>query len=90
MELLLLAVFGLSLFLWGVYRTLKTRPTAPAYSPPRAFMGVSLYLVEVAGAAIFIAGRISGLYVVAVGIAANIFFITTGAWLLVVGPAAKP
>lgn len=89
LELLLLAVLGLSLFLRGVYQTVTTKPTAPAYNWPRALWGVGLYLVEIAGAAIFVAGQIAGLYVVAVGIAANIFFIVTGAWLLVAGPATK-
>jgi hypothetical protein len=53
-------------------------------------IGFELLLLALVGFAVFfISGHISGLYIAAIGILATLFFIVTGAWILVVGPAAK-
>jgi hypothetical protein len=51
-------------------------------------MGGSIcYLVEIAGAVVLIVGPIAGLYLAAVAIVANFYFMISGAWLLLVGKA---
>jgi hypothetical protein len=88
-ELLLLALVGFAVFFIGVFRTVKSSSRSPTYSVDRALMGFALYVIEIIGSIILISGHISGLYIAAIGILATLFFIVTGAWILVVGPAAK-
>ena len=47
-------------------------------------IGSVLYLVEVAGTVILMAGSLSGLYIFAVALVANVAFLISAAWLLVV------
>jgi hypothetical protein len=88
-ELMLLALIGVSVFLLGIYRTVKSNIHTPTFSNNRAITGILLYLIEMTGSLILVLGHISGLYITALGILANLFFIVTGAWILVVGPASK-
>jgi hypothetical protein len=49
----------------------------------------ALYLIQLVGAALFIADHIAGLYVAAVAMVAALAFMISGAWLLVVGVAMR-
>ena len=55
----------------------------------RAFILEGLYVAELVGAAMVVAGNASGLYLAAVAMVAALAFMITAAWLLVVGAAAN-
>jgi hypothetical protein len=88
-ELMILATISLSVFLWGIYRTFRTGVNPISYSHWRTLEGTFMYLTEIIGAGVFISGHIVGLYIVVLGLLANLLFIVSGAWLLVVGPTTK-
>lgn len=50
----------------------------------RTLGSVSCYVIEMVGAAILFAGSPWGLYLAAVAILANFFFMISGSWLLLV------
>ena len=80
-EWAVLASIGMLIFLFGFRQAFKfgSRP-----SKLRMVLGTGLYLAELVGALILLSGSISGLYVVAVAILANVAFMISAAWLLVV------
>lgn len=80
-ELLVLAFLGAASFLYGFRQAFKfgSQP-----SKARLAIGTGLYLAELIGALVLVAGSISGLYVAAVAIIANVAFMISAAWLLVV------
>jgi hypothetical protein len=49
----------------------------------------ALYLAEIAGAALLVAGYLAGLYLAAVAMVAALAFMITAAWLLVVGGTVR-
>jgi hypothetical protein len=81
LELLILALAGAATFLYGFRQAFRfgSRP-----SKQRLVIGTCLYVAEATGAVILLAGSLSGLYVAAVAIVANVAFMISAAWLLVV------
>jgi hypothetical protein len=81
LELALLTLTGAIIFLYGFRQAFKygSQP-----SKERLVIGSGLYLAELIGALVLIAGSISGLYIAAVAILLNVAFMITAAWLLVV------
>lgn len=69
------------IFLYGFRQAFKfgSQP-----SRLRLVLGTCLYLAQLIGALILISGSISGLYVAAIAIVANVAFMISAAWLLVV------
>jgi hypothetical protein len=51
----------------------------------RVIVGMGLYLGQIVGAALLWAGHLIGLYVASVAMTACLVFLTSGAWLLIVG-----
>lgn len=76
-----IAFIGAAIFLFGFRQAFKfgSKP-----SKVRLVIGTCLYLVELAGALVLLAGSLSGLYIVAVAIVLNVAFMISAAWLLVV------
>jgi len=81
-ELLVVSFFAAVIYVSGYVRA--SRSGNPA-SLSRTISGTCLYLIEIIGAAILIAGSISGLYIAAIALVINTCYMITGAWLLVVG-----
>ncbi len=80
-EIAVLTAAGAAIFLFGFRQAFKfgSRP-----SKERLVIGTCLYVAELIGALILMAGSISGLYVAAVAIVLNVAFMISAAWLLVV------
>ena len=80
-EILILGLAGAAIFLYGFRQAFKfgSQP-----SKQRLVIGSGLYLAQVIGALVLVAGSISGLYVAAVAIVMNVAFMISAAWLLVV------
>jgi hypothetical protein len=80
-ELLVAALAGTVIFLYGFRQAFKfgSRP-----SKQRLLIGSGIYLAEMIGAVVLIAGSISGIYIAAIAIVINVAFMISAAWLLVV------
>ena len=80
-EFAALAFVGAIIFLYGFRQAFKfgSKP-----SKERLYVGTGLYLAELLGGLIFIVGPISGLYIAVVAMLANVAFMISAAWLLVV------
>jgi len=63
----------------------RSSAQVPRASVLRTLGGTACYLAEMIGAAVLIAGYVAGLYLAAVAIVANFFFMISGSWLLLVG-----
>lgn len=72
---------GVSSF-WQVSRAGRPVPRGSVY---RTAGGITCYSIEMAGAAALFGGSTAGLYVVAVAMVANFFFMISGSWLLLIG-----
>jgi len=81
-ELLVIASIGCVIFLYGFRQAFRFGAHP---STLRLGIGSFLYLAEVVGAVLLISGSLFGLYVAAVAIVMNVAFMTSAAWLLVVG-----
>jgi hypothetical protein len=80
-----LAVIGILSF----RQVARSGASVPRASVLRTLGGTACYVAELIGAAVLIAGDIAGLYLVAVAIVANFFFMISGSWLLLVGVSAE-
>ena len=80
-ELLVISLAAGFIFLFGFRQAFKYGSTP---SKERLVVGGCLYLVETIGAVILLTGSISGLYIASVAIVANVAFMISAAWLLVV------
>ena len=67
---------------WRASRSSRFVPRASMY---RTAGSIACYSVEMTGALALFAGASQGLYVVAVAMVANFFFMISGSWLLLVG-----
>ncbi len=81
LEVFIVGLSGCLIFLYGFRQAFKfgSQP-----SKQRLVIGTCLYVAELIGALILVSGSISGLYVIAVAIVANLAFMISAAWLLVV------
>jgi len=66
----------------------RSSTPVPRASVLRTLGGTACYSAEMIGAAVLIAGHIAGLYLAAVAMVANFFFMISGSWLLLVGISA--
>lgn len=81
-ELLLFALIGMTIFLYGFRQAFKFGSHPSKY---RLLLGSCIYVAELVGAALLIFGLIFGLYIAAVAMVLNVAFMISAAWLLVVG-----
>lgn len=82
LELLLVALVGTIIFLYGFRQAFKFGSHPSKY---RLAIGSCLYLAEVTGALMLISGSIAGLYITAAALVLNVAFMISAARLLVVG-----
>lgn len=81
-EWFIIAFFGAIIFLYGFRQAFKMGAQP---SKQRLAIGSCLYLLEMIGALVIIFGSVSGLYIAAVALVINVAFMTSAAWLLIVG-----
>jgi hypothetical protein len=73
----------------GFFRALKNNKNLPANSLYRTIGTSCCHLVEITGAIILINGSDTGLYISALGMIANFYFMISGSWLLLVGVSSE-
>ena len=81
-ELFLVCGFSASVFIKGYAKAIRMS-SGLRYS--RIVGGSLVHLTEMVGAALFLFGHLSGLYIAAVAMVANTCYMITAAWLLVIG-----
>ena len=81
-ELLIIALIGLIIFLYGFHQAFKFGSHPSKY---RLVIGSCLYIAELVGAWVLVSGSLVGLYIAAVAIVLNVAFMISASWLLVVG-----
>jgi hypothetical protein len=84
-DVLVVSTIGGTIFVTGYVQAARSGRHVSEPSLIRTLGGTACYLAEVVGAVILIAGSITGLYVAAIAIVANFFYMISGAWLLLVG-----
>ena len=77
----IITIVGIYSF-WQVSRSGRPVPRSSTY---RTAGSIGCYTLEMAGAGVLFAGQSLGLYVVAVAMVANFFFMISGSWLLLIG-----
>src|SRR5262245_26309353 len=71
--------------LWSFLEVGRAAQTVPRGSLYRTIGGTACYVAEMLGAVALLLGNGVGLYVVAVAMVSNFFFMISGSWLLLVG-----
>jgi hypothetical protein len=61
-----------------------------ALSPVRVVGGSLCYLGQIIGSLIFLLGYRSGIYVAAIALIVNFYFLVSGSWLLILGTSLNP
>ena len=84
-ELLVISGIAGAIFVNGYIQAMGSGKNISHPSILRTIGGSICYLTEMIGAGLLISGSISGLYIAAVAMVANFYFMISGAWLLVVG-----
>jgi hypothetical protein len=83
-EMLIVSGIAGAVLIWGYVQALRFGSGEENLSSFRMIGGSSCYLLEMLGGVILIAGNVAGLYLAAVGIVVNFYFMISGAWLLLV------
>jgi hypothetical protein len=60
-----------------------------ALSPVHIFGGSACYLGQIIGSLMFFLGATTGIYVAAIALIVNFYFLVSGSWLLIVGTASN-
>jgi hypothetical protein len=81
-ELVVVAALSAAIFVRGYATALKL---STGLRLSRIVGGSCIHLAEMIGAALFFFGHLPGLYIAAVAILINTCYMTTAAWLLVIG-----
>ena len=84
-EILVVAAVACVVKVYGYRESVRTGHQMPRLTSYRTAGGVACYVAEIVGAAILIAGSIAGLYVAAVALMLNFYFMISAPWLLLVG-----
>jgi hypothetical protein len=89
-EWLCVAAIAGAVYVYGYVRAVRLGGSAVWLRAHRVAFGSALHLAEIGGAALLIAGHISGLYIAALAMIILLAYMISGAWLLIVGAAARP
>ena len=73
----------------GFVRAMRSGESSLGLGPYRLAIGTACYAAEVAGAVLLLFGYIAGLYLAAVAMTILVAFMTSGAWLLIVGRSSR-
>ncbi len=85
LELLIVSVVVAGGAIRSFTQVVKSGTSVPRSTLNRTVGSQICWLAQIVGGAILIAGSVSGLYVAAVAIVVNFYFMISGSWLLLVG-----
>ena len=84
-EWFVVAAISVAVYVHGYVRAVRLGGSVAWLLARRVVVLAVLYVGQLVGAALLVAGHIAGLYVAAVAMVAALAFMISGAWLLVVG-----
>jgi hypothetical protein len=84
-DVLVVSTIAGAIFVYGYVQASRSGQHVSEPSLIRTLGGSGCYLAQAVGAIVLIAGSITGLYIAAVAIVVNFFYLISGAWLLLVG-----
>ena len=84
-EWIVVAAISIAVYLHGYVQAVRRGGSIVWLRRRRVIVAAVLYLTQLVGAALLVAGQIAGLYVAAVAMVAALTLMISGAWLLVVG-----
>jgi modulator of FtsH protease len=84
-EWLVVATISIAVYVHGYLQAVRLSGRTAWLRAGRVVFVVVLYLTQLVGAVLLVAGHVAGLYVAAVAMVAALAFMITGAWLLFVG-----
>ena len=88
-EWMVVAAIAAGVYLYGYVQATRLGGSVAWLRLHRVVSGTACYLAEVVGAALLIAGQITGLYIAAAAMIIRLAFMVSGAWLLIVGMSAR-
>lgn len=89
-EWLLVASLAAAINTNGYVQGFRLTGSRYALSPVRVVGGSLCYLGQIIGALIFLLGYRSGIYIAAVALIVNFYFLVSGSWLLILGTSLNP
>jgi hypothetical protein len=84
-EWLIVAVLAAAVNTNGYVQAFRQHGSLYALSPLRMVGGSACYLGQIVGALMFVLGARAGIYVAAIALIVNFFFLISGSWLLILG-----
>jgi modulator of FtsH protease len=84
-EWLVVAGISIAVYVHGYVQAVRLGGSAIWLRGGRVVVLAVVYLTQLVGAALLVAGHVAGLYVAAVAMVAALAFMISGAWLLVIG-----
>ena len=88
-EWLVVAAISMAIYLNGYAHAIRLGGSLTWLRASRMVVVAVLYLAQLIGAALLVAGHIAGLYLAAVAMVAALAFMISGAWLLVIGTTIR-
>jgi hypothetical protein len=85
MEWFLVSLLAAAINTNGYVQAFKQHGSLYALSPSRMLGGSACYLGQILGSLILFSGSVTGLYIAAVALVINFYFLVSGSWLLIVG-----
>jgi hypothetical protein len=89
-EWLVVAAMATVVYVYGYIQAIRRGESSAGLRSFRLIGGTALHAVEIAGAALLLAGQIAGLYVAAISMVALLAYMISGAWLLIMGVSEYP
>jgi hypothetical protein len=88
-EWLLVSLFAAAINTNGYLQAFRQQGSLYALSPFRMIGGSACYAGQIVGALVLYFGTRAGIYVAAVALIVNFYFLVSGSWLLIVGTFAE-
>ena len=89
-EWLLVSLLAAGINTRGYVQGLRSDGSRYALGLVRIVGGSACYLAQIVGSLMLFSGNRAGIYVAAIGLIANFYFLVSGSWLLVVGTVEDP
>ena len=88
-EWAVVATIAAGVYVFGYVQAVRTGESDVGLGAARLAAGTALFIVEIVGASVLVAGHVAGLYMAAVAMLVLVVWMISGAWLLIVGVSPR-
>jgi modulator of FtsH protease len=88
-EWAVITTIAAGVYVFGYVQAVRMGESDVGLRTRRLAAGTALFVVEIVGASVLIAGHVAGLYVAAVAMLTRVVWMISGAWLLIVGVSPR-